>query len=588
MLFTVRQRVISHNSQRGQGVIALLWVLAWLAGLAAITYWCVARSVPAIEQKVQQNVEAAIAPVANSSVRVSIDGRMATVEGKLSNEDERQRLLAAGNEAPGLAKLIDKLIVPAAMKTISTDNNEVVQSAIANDNLENSENLSADSESSDSTAVATAESDLQTNDAAKDNNIKENAVESGASLVSTEKTGPTVPTVDTNSSAVVTTVQAAQATTLSLTPPKLRLLSQEDTLTFTGNISKDDDLLQLIQLAMNTFDAAYVVNSVQLDDETAKADWLPELVDFLPQLNILTDAGVEIVSSQITLSGIAQSEEDHDNVINQALTALSTFSLVERISITPSDKSSTDKLDASKATTANATTAKVDTAKVTNSDDGPAARNSAQGEISSQPVTQLSELSTNSTETATTSVVEKILADARAEVSGSVNTDTTAAVRTQANSTTPAITTAVNETLVNEAPINEASADTNESPASKNAQRQALKTEFDALENTRILFESGSNVLTEPSREIVETLAKLFNKYPQVPIEIDGHTDSSGNTVLNLSLSQKRANAVRDLLVELGVSVFRISAYGFGDGVPIADNDTDAGRRLNRRIEFLF
>ena len=581
MLFTVRQRVISNYSQRGQGVIALLWILAWLAGLAAITYWCVARSVPAIEQKVQQNVETSIAPVANSSVRVSIDGRMATLEGKLSSEDERQRLLAAGHEASGVAKLIDKLIVPAALKTTSTDNNEVVQSAIANDNVENSENVSADSESKESesaksgpsntNSVVTAAADLQTNDAVNDNDNdkdkdkdkdnKESAAESDSSLATAEKTGPTVPTVDTNSSAVVTTVQAAQATTVSLTPPKLRLLSQEDTLTFTGNISKDDNLLQLIQLAMTTFDAAYVVNSVQLDDETAKADWLPELVDFLPQLNILTDAGVEIVSSQITLSGIAQSEEDHDNVINQALTALSTFSLVERISITPSDISDTDKRDGSNASSANAT----------------------QGNASGQPVTQSTEPSTTSADTTTTSDVEKILADARAEVSGSINTDTATTATTKAATTTPATTASVNDTSVNEA-----SAGTTESPASKNAQRQSLITEFEALENTRILFESGSNVLTEPSREIVETLAKLFNKYPQVPIEIDGHTDSSGNTALNLSLSQKRANAVRDLLVDLGVSVFRISAYGFGDGVPIADNNTDAGRRLNRRIEFLF
>jgi len=108
------------------------------------------------------------------------------------------------------------------------------------------------------------------------------------------------------------------------------------------------------------------------------------------------------------------------------------------------------------------------------------------------------------------------------------------------------------------------------------------------LEAERILFESGSDVLTQESVQTVAAMSALLSRYTDINIEIDGHTDSSGSSEDNLRLSQLRANAVRDLMIQRGIARERLSAYGFGDGVPIADNDTAAGRKLNRRIEFNF
>jgi len=119
-------------------------------------------------------------------------------------------------------------------------------------------------------------------------------------------------------------------------------------------------------------------------------------------------------------------------------------------------------------------------------------------------------------------------------------------------------------------------------------QQAVLRSALDALQMKRILFESGSNVLTAQSEQTVKAMSEVFAQFPEINIEIEGHTDSSGASSNNLRLSQLRANAVRDYIIQQGIAAERLIAYGFGDGVPIADNGTAAGRKLNRRIEFNF
>ncbi|MEE9334971.1 MAG: OmpA family protein [Granulosicoccaceae bacterium] len=116
----------------------------------------------------------------------------------------------------------------------------------------------------------------------------------------------------------------------------------------------------------------------------------------------------------------------------------------------------------------------------------------------------------------------------------------------------------------------------------------AIGRAFDLLPSTRILFKSGSNTLTTESLGVLDEIAQLLRDHPNVKMDIDGHTDASGDDKINLELSQSRANAVRDYLVEQGISVYRLTAYGFGEGMPIAKNDSPEGRALNRRIEFKF
>jgi OOP family OmpA-OmpF porin len=76
-----------------------------------------------------------------------------------------------------------------------------------------------------------------------------------------------------------------------------------------------------------------------------------------------------------------------------------------------------------------------------------------------------------------------------------------------------------------------------------------------------------------------------MKKYPEMAIEISGHTDNVGSMAYNQRLSESRANVVKDYLVRNGIPAKRVGAYGRSFRQPIASNDTNVGRQLNRRTE---
>ncbi len=98
-------------------------------------------------------------------------------------------------------------------------------------------------------------------------------------------------------------------------------------------------------------------------------------------------------------------------------------------------------------------------------------------------------------------------------------------------------------------------------------------------------FITGSAQLTPESSSILDEVARSLEAYPDIALEIRGHTDAAGASEANRALSQRRAISVRDYLIGKGISPARLSAVGFGEDYPIADNDTAAGRALNRRVE---
>ena len=100
-----------------------------------------------------------------------------------------------------------------------------------------------------------------------------------------------------------------------------------------------------------------------------------------------------------------------------------------------------------------------------------------------------------------------------------------------------------------------------------------------------IQFAPGSTEIAGESLEVVEAVAVTLAACPGASFEITGHTDDQGAAEVNLSLSQQRADAVRVALEEAGVSGVTLTARGYGEEAPIADNDSAEGRALNRRIE---
>lgn len=100
-----------------------------------------------------------------------------------------------------------------------------------------------------------------------------------------------------------------------------------------------------------------------------------------------------------------------------------------------------------------------------------------------------------------------------------------------------------------------------------------------------ILFDSDKDVIKKESKPILDRAVEVLQKYPQVRIEISGHTDSAGGYEHNVDLSQRRAESVKTYLTEAGVDAGRIETRGAGPNEPIATNDTKDGRAQNRRIE---
>ncbi len=100
-----------------------------------------------------------------------------------------------------------------------------------------------------------------------------------------------------------------------------------------------------------------------------------------------------------------------------------------------------------------------------------------------------------------------------------------------------------------------------------------------------ILFDTNSTALRSDSRNVLRDLAANFQRYPDETVTIEGHTDNVGSPSYNQNLSENRASAVRNYLVDQGVSSSRISAYGYGETRPKASNGTPEGRQLNRRVE---
>ena len=102
-----------------------------------------------------------------------------------------------------------------------------------------------------------------------------------------------------------------------------------------------------------------------------------------------------------------------------------------------------------------------------------------------------------------------------------------------------------------------------------------------------VLFDFNKYTLKPGAQVMMAKVAGILLAYPGLKLQLEGHTDSVGGDDYNLKLSQSRADAVRDFLVQQGVPVANVSAVGLGKSGPVASNDTATGRQQNRRVELV-
>ena len=129
--------------------------------------------------------------------------------------------------------------------------------------------------------------------------------------------------------------------------------------------------------------------------------------------------------------------------------------------------------------------------------------------------------------------------------------------------------------------------------------RERLKAQLGAVLETRetarglimempdVLFDFNKYTLKPSAREKLAKVSGILLAYPDLKVQIEGHTDSIGSEEYNQKLSEERAGSVKDYLVSQNVQDSNVSAEGFGKSNPIADNSTSAGRAKNRRVDLV-
>lgn len=124
----------------------------------------------------------------------------------------------------------------------------------------------------------------------------------------------------------------------------------------------------------------------------------------------------------------------------------------------------------------------------------------------------------------------------------------------------------------------------------------ALSRELAVKDDTRgtvitlsgsVLFVTGKSTLLPGATAQLDKVAEALTQLPERHFTIEGHTDTTGSYAVNADLSARRANVVRDYLISRGVSATAVSAVGIGSERPVADNQTVAGRAMNRRVEIV-
>lgn len=100
-----------------------------------------------------------------------------------------------------------------------------------------------------------------------------------------------------------------------------------------------------------------------------------------------------------------------------------------------------------------------------------------------------------------------------------------------------------------------------------------------------LMFDVGSSTLKPGAEQELASLANVLQNSPKTHVKVEGHTDSTGDAKLNMDLSERRAAAVASVLQNKGIASSRLKYAGFGASRPVAKNDSEDGRRRNRRVE---
>jgi outer membrane protein OmpA-like peptidoglycan-associated protein len=155
------------------------------------------------------------------------------------------------------------------------------------------------------------------------------------------------------------------------------------------------------------------------------------------------------------------------------------------------------------------------------------------------------------------------------------------------------------DAMIAKADAAKAKAAADRAESEKGKLREELRAQLNAVLETRdtarglivnmsdVLFATGKYDLKPPVREKLAKVAGIVLGHPGLKLQVEGHTDNVGSDQFNQNLSEKRAQSVRDYLVQQGLGANDVTAVGYGKTKPIASNDNATGRAQNRRVEIV-
>ena len=594
-----------RSSATGSLAGSFAWTLIWLLGTAAICWHAASQFTPRVEDRILSRIQSVLTPLTSASTPVvaSVHGRDATLTGRVVDKQQRARLLAAIEGIPGVRSVEDQLTLleplPASDKNDTGDSTRDSDVSETTDEATTLTVIDSSSSESSSESVDQLTENSSTDDIAVGNDNSDNTdnLASGVASLTTEPVDPKPNTdllTDTDSAfqtgsdiksdadsieepspqelettvtkdtkLAVANIESNDQTSLSetestsLLPPSLDFNIEGKTLAVSGKLSNNDDIAPLIRTAMVTFDLDYISNTIELSDEIENASWLESVSELLPDMAGLENPSIEINKDDIHLGGSAPNTETQDAVLGTAVSVLGAYNMSEDIALKKTDPPAPIADENTESNVTQAPTASNETKEIADAVD--TANEGDTNITTTDAVDAANEGDTNITTTDATDAVD-VASEDDTNIATTEDSDAIGEPSYQADDK---IKTSLSA-----------------SPA------DALKNAFNDLPSMDILFESSSDILTIESLDVLDSIADVLVNHPDIPIRIEGHTDASGTKQDNLILSQLRANSVRDYLVDRGVSIYRLKAYGFGEGVPISDNSTPDGRADNRRIEF--
>lgn len=391
-----------------------------------------------------------------------------------------------------------------------------------------------------------------------DNAIEVAAPVAAATTATVEPAATAIIPAATAETAAVTTptttpepvTTSAPVPTAVLAEPSFALLPQEGKWVLQGTLSSQEEVNQAVASAEQMYGAGNVVNQLNVG-AVAPAPWLASLGGLKEVLADLKESGLKFADGAFTLVGIASSDQAKADTAAKVQQLLGNMRLDNQLTVKLPEIAAPAPVTEPTATATAPTTPE------------PASVTTA-----TTPV-ELAPAATTTTE-AVTPAAPPVATEPT--VTAATSTEPTPATSSAAP-VTPEPTPAVPE------------------PVQLTTEQQSCQDRMrGSLNGRQILFETNKATIKEASLGLLDNIAKIANECKAVladkVIRVGGHTDDRGEDAYNQTLSQQRADAVKDYLGKQGLDTGLVQGVGYGETQPIASNNTDVGRAQNRRISF--